>query len=195
MSIPIPLRTDFDGSTLRRSAKATNDAAHAIRLLSLAEIYDGGSRSDAARIGGVTLQVIRDWVLRFNVRSCAGLITGKAPGNRSKLNDEQRRALAAIVEKGPILAIHGVVRWRRKDLVWWLFEEFRIEVDETTVGRELRAMGFARLSARPRHHTQNAFELDAFKKSFQPSWQPSKRGSPKVPRSNSGGPTEVARFV
>ena len=90
MSLPIPLRTDFDGPALRRSAKVTKDAAQARRLLSLAVIYDGGSRSDAARIGGVTLQVIRDWVLRFNARGPAGLISGKAPGNRPKLNDEQR---------------------------------------------------------------------------------------------------------
>ena len=191
MSRPIPLRKDFDGPTLRRSAKATKDAAQAIRLLSLAVIYDGGSRSDAARIGGVTLQVIRDWVLRFNARGPAGLISGKAPGNRPKLNDEQRQALAAIVEKGPIPAIHGVVRWRRKDLAHWLFEEFRIEVDETTVGRELRAMGFAKLSARPRHHTQNEFELDVFKKISRPSWRPSRRSSLKAPRSNSGGLTKL----
>ena len=190
MSRPIPLRADFDGPALRRLAKATKDAAETIRLLSLAVIYDGGSRSDAARIGGVTLQVIRDWVLRFNARGPAGLITGKAPGNRPKLNDEQRQALAAIVEKGPIPAIHGVVRWRRRDLAHWLFEEFRIEVDETTVGRELKAMGFAKLSARPRHHTQNEFELDVFKKSFQPSWRQSRRSSPKAPRLNSGGPTK-----
>ena len=72
MSTPIPLHDDFDGPTLRRAAKATKDAAQARRLLSLAVIYDGGSRSDAARIGGVTLQVIRDWVLRFNARGPAG---------------------------------------------------------------------------------------------------------------------------
>ncbi|MEF2549731.1 helix-turn-helix domain-containing protein, partial [Aurantimonas sp. E1-2-R+4] len=82
MAAPVPLRTDYDGPTLRRSAKATKDAAQARRLLALAEIYDGGSRSDAARIGGVTLQIIRDWVLRFNARGPSGLITGKAPGNR-----------------------------------------------------------------------------------------------------------------
>ena len=133
------------------------------RLLALAEIYDGGSRSDAARIGGVTLQIVRDWVLRFNARGPEGLVNGKAPGNRPKLNDEQRQALAKIVERGPIPAIHGVVRWRRKDLVRWIFEEFRITIDETTVGRELKALGFAKLSARPRHYAQNEFEVDAFK--------------------------------
>jgi transposase len=171
-------------------AKATKDAAQARRLLALAEIYDGGTRGDAARIGGVTLQIIRDWVVRFNARGPAGLINGKAPGNRPKLNDEQRQALAAAVERGPVPAIHDVVRWRRKDLVRWIFEEFGIEIDETTVGRELRALGFAKLSARPRHHAQNEFEVEDFKKASRPSWQPSRRRSRRGLKSNSGGPTK-----
>ena len=151
MAVPIALREDFDAPGLRRLAKASKDAAQARRLLALAEIYDGNSRTDAARIGGVTLQIIRDWVLRFNACGPDGLINRKAPGNRPKLNAEQRQALASMVESGPIPAIHGVVRWRRKDLARWLFAEYGIELDETTVGRELRAMGFRKLSARPRH--------------------------------------------
>lgn len=117
MGSSIPLRQDFDGQVLRRLAKATKNAAQGRRLLALAEIYDGGSRSDAARIGDVTLQIVRDWVMRFNARGPDGLINGKAPGNRAKLNDEQRQAMARIVESGPIPAIHGVVRWRRKALL------------------------------------------------------------------------------
>src|SRR5215213_8951382 len=137
MAAPIALRADFDGPGLRRGAKGTKDAAQARRLLALAEIYDGGSRTDAARIGGVTLQIVRDWVLRFNKHGPEGLINGKAPGNRPKLNEDQRQALARMVESGPIPAVHGVVRWRRKDLARWLFEEFQLSVDETTVGRAL----------------------------------------------------------
>ena len=169
MAVPIALRGDFDGSGLRRLAKQSKDAAQARRLLALAEIYNGGSRTDAARIGSVTLQIVRDWVLRFNKLGPEGLINGKAPGNRPKLNEEQRRALARMVESGPIPAIHGAVRWRGKDLARWLFEEFRIEVDQTTVGRALRALGFARLSARPRHYAQNEQEMEAFKKTSLPS--------------------------
>ena len=68
MAAAIALRDDFDGPALRQLAKGTKDAAQARRLLALAEIRDGGSRSDAARVGGVGLQTIRDWVLRFNAR-------------------------------------------------------------------------------------------------------------------------------
>src|SRR5215218_4375800 len=141
MTAPIALRGDFDGPGLRRLARQSKDAAQARRLLALAEIYDGGSRTDAARIGGVTLQIVRDWGVRFNQHGPDRLINRTAPGNRPKLNEDQRLALARMVESGPIPAIHGVVRWRRKDLACWLFDEFRIAVDETTVGRALRALG------------------------------------------------------
>jgi len=116
MAAAIGLRDDFNGTVLRGLAKATKDAAQGRRLLALAEIYDGGSRSDAARIGAVGLQTVRDWVLRFNARGPDGLIDGEAPGNAPKLNAAQRQALAGVVERGPIPAIHGVVRWRLADL-------------------------------------------------------------------------------
>jgi len=192
MGSAVSLRDDFDGSSLRQLARKTKDANQGRRLLALAEIYDGGSRTDAARIGGVTLQIVRDWVLRFKTRGPAGLVNGKAPGNRAKLNDAQRQALAKIVEGGPIPAIHGVVRWRRKDLVQWIFQEFRISMDETTVGRELKALGFAKLSARPRHYAHNEVEADAFKKTSPPLWQKSGPGSRRARTSNSGGPTKHA---
>jgi hypothetical protein len=57
-----------------------------------------------------------------------------------------------------------VVRWRLIDLVQWLWENFGVSVSETTVGRELRVMGFRKLSARPRHHAQDPEVLEAFKK-------------------------------
>ena len=120
MAAPIDLRDDFDSVSLRRLAKRTRDATQSRRLLALAEAYDGGSRTDASRIGGVGLQIIRDWVLRFNARGPDGLVDGKSPGAPSKLNADHRRALAEVVEAGPVPAVDGVVRWRRKDLARWL---------------------------------------------------------------------------
>ncbi len=174
MSVPIALRSDFDAAALRGIAKLTKDAAQGRRLLVLAAIYDGGTRTDAARIGGVGLQTIRDWVLAFNQDGPEGLIDGKAPGHAPKLNDAQRQALVQIVESGPIPAIHGVVRWRLRDLAWWIFEEFDISLDETTVGRELRNLGYRKLSARPQHHAQNEAALATFKKTSPPNWRRSK---------------------
>jgi transposase len=177
MAAAIELRKDFGSSELRALAKATRDASQARRLLGLAEIYDGGSRTDAARIGGVGLQTVRDWVLRFNALGPDGLIDGKAPGNAAKLNGEQRAALAQTVERGPIPAVHGVVRWRLIDLVQWVWGEFGVSVSEATMSHELKALGYAKLSARPRHHAQNELAIADFKKDFRPSWRRSAPGS------------------
>jgi transposase len=94
----IALTGDFDAASVRRAARASKDANQVRRLLALAAIYDGSSRSEAAAIGGVTLQIIRDWVLKFNADSPEGLIDRKAAGKPSRLNDRHRKALVAMVE-------------------------------------------------------------------------------------------------
>jgi len=182
MGAAIGLREDFGSAQMRALARTVKDAGQARRLLALAVIYDGARRTEAARIGGVGLQIIRDWVLRFNARGPDGLITGKAPGNPSKLNDDQRRALEDIVERGPIPAIHGVVRWRLIDLMQWVWEEFGISLSEPTMSREMKALGYRKISARPRHYGQNEFALEAFKKTSPPSWRRSGRASRPGPR-------------
>ena len=164
----------FDGSRLRVLARKSKDGPQARRLLALAAIYEGATRSEAAKIGGVGLQIIRDWVLRFNARGPDGLLDGKAPGQPPKLNDAQRQAVARMIESGPIPAVHGVVRWRLIDLAQWIFEEFRITIAKQTLSRELRAMGYRKLTARPRHHTQAAGAIEDFKKVSLPVWRRSR---------------------
>jgi transposase len=176
MASAVQLRGDYNGKRLRDLAKRTKDAGQLRRLLALAEIYDGGSRSDAARIGGVGLQTIRDWVLRFNTEGPSGLIDGKPPGKAPKLNAEQKQALARMIESGPIPAVHGVVRWRLADLAQWLWEEFGLSVAHATLSRDLRAMGFRKLSARPRHHARDVAAGEIFKKTSPPLWQRSRAG-------------------
>ena len=168
--MPIPLRTDIDASALRSYAKKTKDGPQARRLLALAAIYDGATRTEAAKIGDVTLQIVRDWVVKFNAHGPDGLIDRKSPGQPSRLNDTHRAAIAAMVESGPIPAIHGVVRWRVIDLCQWVFEEFRVIVAKQTLSRELRAMGYRKLSARPRHHAQAEGAVEEYKKTSQRSW-------------------------
>ncbi|MBD9453531.1 helix-turn-helix domain-containing protein [Rhizobium sp. RHZ02] len=103
-------------------------------------IYEGGSRSQVASIGGVGLQIVRDWVERFNLHGPDGLKTVKAKGRAPLLNDEQRRALIEAVEKDPVPYLDGVVRWRLLDLVQWLWQEHRICGSQQTLGRELNTM-------------------------------------------------------
>ena len=171
----IELRTDYDAARLRALARATRHAGQSRRLLALAEIYEGSPRTRAAHVGGVGLQTIRDWVVRFNACGPDGLLDGKAPGNSCKLNAHHREALVALVESGPVPAVHGVVRWRLKDLVQWVWDEFRIGLSETTLGRELRTLGYRRLSARPRHHEKSEAAVAAFKKASPRVWRRSQR--------------------
>ena len=177
MAAAVGLRADFDGAELRRLARSSRDARQVRRLLALAAIYEGSTRGEAARIGGVGLQIIRDWVLRFNAKGTEGLLDGKAPGGRPLLNAEQRRALARIIEAGPIPAAHGVVRWRLIDLAQWIWDEFAISISKQTLSREMRTLGYRKLSARPRHHGQDVDAIPAFKKTSPPSWRPSRRSS------------------
>jgi transposase len=186
------LRTDFDAVSLRRLARRSKDSGQARRLLALAEVYEGRSRSEAAVIGGVTLQSIRDWVVRFNDEGPDGLMDRKAPGPTPKLDAAQLEALKKLVERGPIPAVDGVVRWRLIDLVQWISDEFGVSLDETTVGRHLKAMGYRKLTARPRHHAQNEFAVEAFKKTSRRKSKPSGQGSSRAPRSKSGSRTKPA---
>ena len=172
----IALRADFDATRLRAIARQSRDAAQTRRLLALAAIYDGATRTQAAELGGVTLQIVRDWVVRFNAEGPDGLVNRKAPGQPSKLDDRQRAALVQMLESGPILAAHGVVRWRLVDLCQWIWEEFRISIAKQTLSRELRAMGYRKLSARPRHHAQAEGAIEDFKKASPRAW----RRSPKI---------------
>lgn len=110
MGSAISLRSEYDGDGLRRLARQTRDADQARRLLALASIYDGGSRANATRIGSVTVQIVRDWVVRFNARGPDGLVNGKAPGKPSLLNEDQRTALAQAIERSPTPYLDGAVR-------------------------------------------------------------------------------------
>jgi transposase len=177
MAAPVPLRPDFDADHLRVLAKRSRDPDQTRRLLALAAIYDGASRTEAARIGCVTLQIVRDWVLRFNTNGPEGLFTGRAPGASPRLNDKQREALQRIIDEGPIPAIHGVVRWRLVDLIQWVWEEFRVTISKQTLSRELRALGNRKLSARPRHHAKSEAAVSSFKKSSPPAWRRSRKTS------------------
>jgi transposase len=177
----VRLRLDFDAARVRGAARESRDARQVRRLLALAAIYEGASRTQAATIGGVTLQIVRDWVLRFNAHGPKGLIDRKAPGQPRRLNERHRAALAAMIESGPIPAVHGVVRWRIIDLCQWLWEEFRIGVSKQTLGRELRAMGYRKLSARPRHHAQAAGAIEAFKKTGRRCWRRSRASTASMP--------------
>jgi len=164
MPAALPLRSDFDNQTLRDFARRCENSNQSRRLLSLAAVYDGMSRTQAARIGGMDRQTLRHWVLRFNADGPEGLLDRWSPGPARRLSDDQLRELAGIVETGPDMHTDGVVRWRRVDLQAVIKEYFGVDYGARWVSQILHDLGFSHMSARPQHPKQNAKVIKAFKK-------------------------------
>ena len=116
MSSSIALRDDYDGGELRRLARRSRDVRQVRRLLALAAAYDGMSRRESAKVGGMDRQTLRDWAHRFNEDGPDGLTNRAGAGRPRLLSDEQMGELSVIVETGPDPVVDGVVRWRRIDL-------------------------------------------------------------------------------
>ncbi len=162
----IYLRDDFTALEVGALAARYKDSAQVRRLLSIAAVYDGMDRCDAARIGGMDRQTLCDWVHRFNAEGPEGLIDRWAGGPNSRLTGSQKEELSQIVEVGPDPDKDGVVRWRCLDLKGVIRERFDVDYHERTVGKILKELGFSHVSARPQHPGQNPETIKAFKKNF-----------------------------
>jgi transposase len=185
-------RADHTASELREVATRSNDADATRRMLALALVLEGYKRGEAGKLCGMDRQTLRDWVLRYNAEGIAGLCNRIAAGPKPRLTPEQEATVAELVRKGPDLAKHGVVRWRRVDLARVIKTRFNVILAERSVGAMLRRLGFRRLSVRPRHPQQDPAAQEAHKKT-SPIW--SKPQSPSMRaknRSNYGGKMKPA---
>jgi len=152
-------------------AKGAEDVDQSRRLLSLAAAVEGMSRQDAARIGGMDRQTLRDWVHRYNESGLAGLHNAPERGRPPrKLTPEQEATVAQWVRQGPG-AEHTIVRWRCVDLRDEIARAFGVQVHERTVGKLLVRLNFAHVSVRPRHPEQDVGAQEAHKKTI-PNWSP-----------------------
>lgn len=163
MLAAVPLRTDFSARKLRRLAKQSWNNNQNRRLLSLAVVLDGMSRDDAARIGGMDRQTLRDWVHRFNTGGPEALLDAWTNGPTARLSLEQKSELAALVDAGTDRQADGVERWRRIDIKLAIKKRFGVEFHERYVGTLLKELGFSHVSACPRHPGQDVKIIAAFK--------------------------------
>lgn len=162
-------RNDRSAAELRTAARRSKDSDQARRLLAIALVLEGQSRTEAARITGMDRQTLRDWVIRYNAEGMDGLHDRPRSGRPPQLTAEHLAELARLVEAGPDLDVHGVVRWRCVDLQAQIKRRFDVELSERHVGRLLRRLNFTRLSVRPRHPEADAAAQEAFKKTSPPS--------------------------
>src|SRR4030081_132096 len=200
MGQAIAVRRDYTSGKLRRLAQRTKNAAQTCRLWASAAVFDGASREEAAKIGGMDRQTRRDWVIRFNEQGPDGLINIPSPGAPAKLAETHKAFLARIVEDGPIPAIHGVVRWRACDLIMQLHEEFGLSVSDDTIYRALKDLGFShgRAGRRPTSRTPKPW---THSKKLRRTCGASARGAPTrhtgrgvVPRRDAGRPEAQAHI-
>ena len=164
-------RMELDTAALRRAAARSRDADAARRMLALALVLDGHTRTEAATLCGMDRQTLRDWVHRYNDFGLAGLSSRIPTGPKPRLTPEQEAGVAAMVRAGPSVAEHGVVRWRLADLSHVIETRFGVHLAERSVGDMLRRLGFRRLSARPRHVGHDVDAQEAHKKTSQ-TWSP-----------------------
>lgn len=162
-------RMELDAPGLRRAAGRERDAAASRRMLALALVLEGHSRTDAARAAGMDRQTLRDWVHRYNSEGLAGLRdrVGET-GPKRRLSPEQEAELAEWVRRGPDLATDGVVRWRRAALARAIVARFGVALAERSVGDVLRRLGFRRLCVRPRHLSHDAAAQASFRRTSTP---------------------------
>ena len=182
-------RLDLDDDAFRREAVRTKDAKVARRLLSLAAIRDGCNRTEAARRGGMDRQTLRDWVIRYNAEGLAGLLDRHGGGCDCKLSETEQEQLVLWVRQGPDPEEDGIVRWRLSDLRQLILGRFFVVLDERSISRILKALGFSHISARPRNPKASAEAQEGHKKT-SPIWLPPPFHRPRAPsRSSSGGRT------
>ena len=188
MAKAVAIKGEWTAVELRRLAAAGRHANQSRRLLSLAAVLDGMSRADAARIGGMDRQTLRDWVHRFNEHGPEGLKDDLARPRPRRLTASQEAELAAIVETGPDVAVHGVVRWRRVDLQALIAERFGVTYHPRTVSKLLKVLGFSHVSGRPRHPKQDGEVIQTFKK-----LPPHAQGAPRRREARQAGRDLVPR--
>jgi transposase len=157
-------RTELTASEVRAAAAKSRDAQAGRRMLAVALVLEGADRKTAAETCGMDRQTLRDWVHRYNSEGLAGLSNRRGAPRSRRLDPGQVAELVSWLEAGPDPAVDGVVRWRRQDLRRRIADRFGVELHERTVGKYLAALGYRRLSVRPRHPKTDPAAQEAFKK-------------------------------
>ena len=165
MGQPIEItRTDLTAAELRAAAVKIGDAAVVRRLLAIALLLEGHSRTDAAEMNAMTRQTLRDWVHRYNTEGVSGLLSIRSGGHPASLTAAQMAELKELTIKGPDPETDNVVRWRCVDLREEVVRRFTVTVTERTIGRWLRGLELTRLQPRPFHPKKDAAAQEDFKK-------------------------------
>ena len=193
MGAPLEItRMDRTSAELRALSNRCRDGAQVRRILALAMILDGRSRTEAAELNGMDRQTLRDWVHRYNACGIGGLKSRRKPGRAPLLTPLQKAELRDVVVAGPDPEIHGVVRWRCVDLQAEVERRFSVKVHVNTIGVWLRDLGLTRLQPRPVHPKKDPEAETTFKKTSSAWSKPPSSGPRPSARWKSGSRTKPA---
>jgi len=159
-------RMEHSPAALRRAASKCSNGEQVRRLLAIALVLEGYSRTQAAEQSGMDRQTLRDWVYHYNDQGIDGLVSRESSGRRPSLTPGQRAELKELVIAGPDPEIHGVVRWRCVDLQAELARRFHVKVHTSTIAKWLHQLDLTRLQPRPRHPRQEPRTQEIFKKTL-----------------------------
>jgi transposase len=186
MAFGLKVRRDISAVVLRKKARSEKNGRVASRLFGIANILDGMSRETAARQAGMTRQILRDWVVRYNADGIDGL-RDRYVGPDKALTPEQEKEIETLVVEGPKGTL---VRWRRVDLQQEIEKRFKIKYHERTIGKLLHRLGFSHMSVRALNPEADVEAQESFKKTLRTTLKPSSPNMQKAKRLSSGSKTK-----
>ncbi len=158
------IRGDRSPAVLRGDARGERDGRVRARILAIAACQEGMPRCTAARLYGMSRNVLRIWVDRYNAEGLTGLRDRPRAGRRPRITPAQGARLRERVLAGPDLARDGVVAFRLVDIHRIAGEEFDIAASFTTIWREMKRQGLSWLNPRPQNPRADEAAQEDFKK-------------------------------
>lgn len=154
----------WSAEELRGSARAERRGKVRSRILAIARLREGGERAATARQFGMSRNVLRIWVSRYNEGGIEALVDRHGGGTPPRLSPEQQQQLKDKVLAGADLARDGIVAYRILDIRALAEREFAVSYSHAGMHRLLHAIGCAWLVPRPRHPNSDPAAQDSFKK-------------------------------
>lgn len=162
--ITIPIKDHYSAAELRALARSERTGRVRARMLAIAACLEGVARARAAALAGMSRNVLRIWIDRYNEAGVAGLRDRRHPGRPSEITPEQRAKLRARVLEGAEPDRDGVTAFRIADIRRIGREEFDIDASWSTIRRIMIGEGLAWLCPRPQHPDSDREAQEAFKK-------------------------------
>jgi transposase len=154
----------YGADELRVLARGEGRPRVRVRLLALACLLEGADRTGTARRFGMSRNVLRIWIARYNKDGLTGLVDRWSGGPAPRLMAERREALKARVEAGAEVERDGIVAYRVADICALAEREFGVKYSRSGMQRLLHVIGCSWLVPRPRHPRSDAAVQAAFKK-------------------------------